>query len=80
MSYHVMSNRIVVESKIDPAIPTIYACAPHGVFAIPPILQTVVSEYIIGHNINCLGADVIFQMPGYNVFARVSRRCDDDRM
>lgn len=63
--------RVIMEAKIDPAIPTIYACAPHGVFAIPPILQAVVSEYIVGHNFNILGADVIFKIPGYNIFAKV---------
>jgi hypothetical protein len=63
--------RVIMESKIDPNIPTIYACAPHGVFALPPILQCVINEYIIGHNFNSLGADVIFQIPGYNIFAKV---------
>lgn len=66
------SHRVILEAPISTEVPSIYTFGPHGIFALPPALQTLFHEYFTGQNFHVLAADVVFKIPLYNIAAKVS--------
>lgn len=56
---------------LDISLPSIYAFNPHGIFAIPPILHTLLNEFLIGENYHYLAASAVFYVPFYNILLKL---------